>query len=282
MREADRIAEALAERPGGRLDARRMAVFGMAGGLAAELAEVLQLIERHVGIAGQMQQRIEQHRAVAGREDEAVAVGPVRLRGVELQELREQDGGDVGHAHGHAGMAGVRLLYGVHGEGPDGVCHVAVGGGLFGHNVCAPYGFWGRRATCRPHFGASMRKTSREANILRQALLHRAKMLTAPGRSTYPHGMEQMQPGDQLPSAGGGAMSKAASATDRVDDALSRLELMVEERLRAESVRSEELAKRLNKLEQQHDELKKVAMDVEGRLERAMEYIRSLLAADQE
>lgn len=127
-----------------------------------------------------------------------------------------------------------------------------------------------------------MRKTSREANILRQALLHRAQMLTAPGRSTYPYTMEQMQPGDQPPSAGGGAMSKAASATDRVDDALSRLELMVEERLRAESVRSEELAKRLNKLEQQHDELKKVAMDVEGRLERAMEYIRSLLAADQE
>lgn len=127
-----------------------------------------------------------------------------------------------------------------------------------------------------------MRKTSREANILRQALLHRAQMLTAPGRSTYPYVMEQMQPGDQLPSAGGGAMSKAASAKDRVDDALSRLESMVEERLRAEAVRSEELAKRLNKLEQQHDELKKVAMDVEGRLERAMEYIRSLLAADQE
>ena len=107
-------------------------------------------------------------------------------------------------------------------------------------------------------------------------------MLTTPGRSTYPSNMEPMQPGDQLRSAGGGAMSKAANAKDRVDDALSLLESMVEERLRAESVRSEELAKRLNKLEQQHDDLKKVAMDVEGRLERAMEYIRSLLAADQE
>jgi chromosome segregation ATPase len=94
--------------------------------------------------------------------------------------------------------------------------------------------------------------------------------------------MEQMQPGDQLRSAGEGAMSKAASAKDRVDDALSRLESMVEERLRTESMRAEDLAKRLNKLEQQHDELKRVATDVEGRLERAMEYIRSLLAADQE
>jgi len=107
-------------------------------------------------------------------------------------------------------------------------------------------------------------------------------MLTGPGPATYPSPMEQMQPGDQLRSAGGGAMSKAASAKDRVDDALSRLESMVDERLRAEAARSEDLAKRLNKLEQQHDELRKVAMDVEGRLERAMEYIRSLLAADQQ
>ena len=76
-------------------------------------------------------------------------------------------------------------------------------------------------------------------------------------------------------------MSRASSAKDRVDSALSRLESMVEERLRAESGRADDLAKRLGKLERQHDELKKVAIEVEGRLERAMEYIRSLLAADQ-
>ena len=76
-------------------------------------------------------------------------------------------------------------------------------------------------------------------------------------------------------------MSKASSAKDRVDSALSRLESMVEERLRSEQKRSDELAKRLSRLEQNHEELKKVAADVEGRLERAMEYIRSLLAADQ-
>ena len=76
-------------------------------------------------------------------------------------------------------------------------------------------------------------------------------------------------------------MSGAASARDRVDNALSRLESMVEERLRVESTRADDLAKRLTRLERQHDELKKVALEVEGRLERAMEYIRSLLAADQ-
>jgi hypothetical protein len=79
--------------------------------------------------------------------------------------------------------------------------------------------------------------------------------------------MEQTQAGGQL---------------RRVDTALSRLETMIEERLEAERARGEELAKRLSRLERQHDELRKVATDVEGRLERAMEYIRSLLAADQQ
>jgi len=106
-------------------------------------------------------------------------------------------------------------------------------------------------------------------------------MLTARRRSNYPQRMEQTQLADHLLSSGGGAMSKAANAKDRVDTALSRLESMVEERLRAETARSDELARRLGKLERDHDELRKVAGEVEGRLERAMEYIRSLLAADQ-
>jgi hypothetical protein len=106
-------------------------------------------------------------------------------------------------------------------------------------------------------------------------------MLTGHRRSTYPLAMEQTQPGDQLRSSNGGAMSKAAAAKDRVDRALSRLESMVEEKLRAETARAEELAQRLSHLEKNHDELRKVAGDVESRLERAMEYIRSLLAADQ-
>ncbi|MCW5737130.1 MAG: hypothetical protein KIS73_23595 [Enhydrobacter sp.] len=57
---------------------------------------------------------------------------------------------------------------------------------------------------------------------------------------------------------------------------------MVDERLRDEKERADELARRLVRLEEQYEELKRVSMDVEGRLERAMEYIRSLLAADQQ
>jgi len=106
-------------------------------------------------------------------------------------------------------------------------------------------------------------------------------MLTANRRRTYDSRMEHTQPGGRSQTVGGGAMSRATTAKDRVDSALSRLEAMVEERLRAETMRSDELASRLTKLEREHDELRRVAGDVEGRLERAMEYIRSLLAADQ-
>lgn len=106
-------------------------------------------------------------------------------------------------------------------------------------------------------------------------------MLTTPPATTYGSAMEQVQPGSQLPSAGGGAMARAGSAKDRVNDALSRLESMFDERLQSEKARADELAERLAKLERQHNDLKKVASEVEGRLERAMEYIRSLLAVDQ-
>jgi hypothetical protein len=75
---------------------------------------------------------------------------------------------------------------------------------------------------------------------------------------------------------------RPAGQLRRVDSALSRLEAIVDERLAEERARGDSLAARLARLEVQHEELRKVAIDVEGRLERAMEYIRSLLAADQE
>ena len=113
-------------------------------------------------------------------------------------------------------------------------------------------------------------------------MLHSANMLTTHRMPNYPEPMEQLRPGDKSSSAaGGGAVPTRSNAKDRVDNALSRLESMVDERVRAEASRAEELGERLAKLERQHEELKAVAIEVEGRLERAMEDIRSLLAADQ-
>ena len=68
---------------------------------------------------------------MAGRQDEAVAVGPMGIGGVEFQELGEQHGGDVGRAHRQAGMAGIGLLHRIHAEGADGIGH---GAGAVGGN----------------------------------------------------------------------------------------------------------------------------------------------------
>src|SRR4051794_5157511 len=85
---ADAVGEPLAERAAGRLDAAGPAVFGMPGAAAVELAETLDRFQRHGWLAerlilladrlhsGQVQKGVEQHRGVAGREHEAIAIGP--------------------------------------------------------------------------------------------------------------------------------------------------------------------------------------------------------------
>ena len=60
--------------------------------------------------AGQVEQRVEQHRGVAGGEHEAVAVRPDRVGGVEAQEALPERVGDRRQRHRRPGMAGVRLL----------------------------------------------------------------------------------------------------------------------------------------------------------------------------
>ena len=155
-READRIAETLAEWAGRRLDAGGMAVFGMTRRLRTDLAEILDLVDRHVLVAGEVEQRIKQHRAMASRQDEAVAVGPVRLPGIEFQEAREQHGGDVGGAHRQARMAGIGLLHGIHGKEADRIGHpvvlVACGHNFSligtGFGAATPWKSWGTHSSC--------------------------------------------------------------------------------------------------------------------------------------
>ena len=88
-RHADRIGQALAERAGGGFHARRHADLGMARRLRVQLAKAPQLLHRQL-VAGQMQQRVQQHRAVAVGQHEAVAVGPVRVGRVVAEVARPQ------------------------------------------------------------------------------------------------------------------------------------------------------------------------------------------------
>jgi hypothetical protein len=132
-RHPDSVGEALAE--GARRDLHAgsdvdAVALGVAGRQRAPLAEVLQLLERQV-VAAEVQHRVQEHRAVAGGQDEAVAVGPRRVGGVVLHDAREEQVGDGSHRHRQPRVPGVGCLDAVHGQRADGVDAQAVdvGGG---------------------------------------------------------------------------------------------------------------------------------------------------------
>ena len=56
-----------------------------------------------------------------GREDEAIAIYPMRIFGIMLQEPVPQGIRHCGRTHGQAGMSGIRLLDGIGREYPDGI-----------------------------------------------------------------------------------------------------------------------------------------------------------------
>ena len=100
------------------LDAGREVHLGVSRRLRSPLAEVLELVERQV-VAREVQHRVEQHRRVAAREHEAIAVGPVRVGRVVAEVARPDLEGDAGERHRRARVAGVGLLDAVDGEHRD-------------------------------------------------------------------------------------------------------------------------------------------------------------------
>ena len=120
----DRRGDALTKRAGCGLDPSGMAIFRVASSGRAQLAEILDLLDAHAGISRQVQQTVEQHGPVPGREHEPVAIRPVRSRGVKAQIFVEQNGCHIRHAHRHAGMAGIGRLHRVQRQHTQRVCHL--------------------------------------------------------------------------------------------------------------------------------------------------------------
>src|SRR5579883_2591005 len=75
--ESDRVTKTLAQRTRRYFYPGRMAALRMAGCFAAPLPKPLQFFERQI-VAGEIEQAVEQHRAVPGGKNEAVAVEPFR------------------------------------------------------------------------------------------------------------------------------------------------------------------------------------------------------------
>jgi hypothetical protein len=76
-RHSDRHREALPQRPRRRFDTRQHEVLRMPCAGTAKLPETSNVVHRRPLIAGQMKQRVDQHRAVPGGEHETVAVMPI-------------------------------------------------------------------------------------------------------------------------------------------------------------------------------------------------------------
>ena len=69
--------------------------------------------------AGQVQHRPEQHRGMAVRQHEAVAIGPDRVLRIEAHDAVPERVDQRRERHRRAGMAGLGLLHRVHGERAD-------------------------------------------------------------------------------------------------------------------------------------------------------------------
>ncbi len=114
-RHADGVRDPLPGRPGGGLDPRRQAALRMARRPGMQLPEAPQLVHRQ-RVAREVQQAVEQHRAVAVGQHEAVAIRPCGVGRVVAQVAPPERHRDLRHSHGHAGMAGLRRLHGIHRE----------------------------------------------------------------------------------------------------------------------------------------------------------------------
>ena len=112
QRHADRVGQALAERAGSRFDTFSHAGFRVPRGAAAHLAEALQVVQAE-GVAGQMQQAIEQHRGVTIGQHETVAVSPRRIGRIVRKYIQNNGLGDIVEVDS-AGTHGYHV-----GEAPD-------------------------------------------------------------------------------------------------------------------------------------------------------------------
>jgi len=129
------VGQALAQGTGGGLDAWGVAELRVTRSAAMQLAEALEVIDGDV-VAGQVQQRVDQHRAVAVGQHEAVTVGEGRVARVVFQVITPKYLGDIRHAHRGTGMAAVGFLHGIHAEGTNGVGTLTTAG-----HRCSPEDF---------------------------------------------------------------------------------------------------------------------------------------------
>ena len=139
--EADSVRHTLAERAGGAFDADGLKGLRMTRSLAAQRAEVRDLLHWQI-IAREMQPSVEEHGAMACREHKAVTVQPLRVGWIALQKMAEECRAHLRRAEWQAEVAGRAFVDRVHGKTTG-----FVGG--FEENVFVENGHGGRIGSSR-------------------------------------------------------------------------------------------------------------------------------------
>jgi hypothetical protein len=117
---ADGVGEALPQRTRGHLDTGGIPALRVSGGEGAQLPERLDVFQREIE-AEQVEQRVEQHRRVAGGEHEAIAERPGGIARIEAQMVVPEQKGRSRQPHRRAQVADPGALHRVDGEAADGV-----------------------------------------------------------------------------------------------------------------------------------------------------------------
>ena len=113
---SDGVGKPLTERSGGGFNAGRQPPFRMPCGFRIQLSKLFNLADRHVLIAAQMQQPVQQHRSVSRRQNKTVTIGPTGRSRVKLQKSRKQNTRHIRHPHRHARMSACGALDRVNGK----------------------------------------------------------------------------------------------------------------------------------------------------------------------
>jgi len=107
---AHAVAEALTKRPRCHLDTRCDTTFRVTRRDTAPQPKLLELFERQV-VAGEMKQAVQQRRTMSRREHKAIAVKPMRVGRMVLEQTRPQHVGHRCSAQGQSRMTAVCLLH---------------------------------------------------------------------------------------------------------------------------------------------------------------------------
>jgi len=104
-----------------------------------QLAESLQFVDGKF-VAGQVQERVDQHRTVSVGQDETVTIRPFGIDRVMPHVIIPQNLGYVGHTHRRSRVSGIRLLHGVHAQSADGIRKFSARGHDVLLNIVDEYG----------------------------------------------------------------------------------------------------------------------------------------------